>query len=123
VRGVSDKVLRRVVFEGLATGHHMSDVEEAGLRIVAHAIRRNHSVVPVVAADETLTIERVRRPCGQHRAVPLGPHDRKSAIVSASQDLERLAAADEIILNGIEREQHADAAVEIRVEDHHVAVA
>jgi ribosomal protein L15E len=123
MRGVSDKVLRRMIFEGLATGHHMNDVEESGLRIVAHAIRRNHAVVPVVAADKTLTIERVRRPCGQHRAVALGPYDRKSAVVSAPQDLERLAAADEIILNGIEREQHADAAVEIRVQDHHVAVA
>jgi hypothetical protein len=112
-----------VILEGLPTGHHMNDVEEAGLRIVAHAIRRNRAVVPVVAADETLTIERVRRPCGQHRAVALGPYDRKSAVVSASQDLERLAAPDEIILNGIEREQHADAAVEIRVQDHHVAVA
>jgi hypothetical protein len=112
-----------VIFEGLATGHHMNDVEEAGLRIVAHTIRRNHAVVPVVAADETLTKERVRRPCGQHRTVALRLYDRKRAVVSAPQNLERLAAADEIILNGIEREQHAHAAVEIRVHDHHVAVA
>jgi hypothetical protein len=120
---MADQVLRRVVLEALVARHYVHDLEQTGFGIVAHAIRRDHPVVPVVAAHESFTIERIGRPRGEHGAVPFRPHDRERALVVAAENLERLTAAHEIILYRIEREQDANPALEIRVQDHHVAVA
>jgi hypothetical protein len=100
----------------------MDDLEEARLRVIAHTVRCDHAVVPVIAANQSVTVVRIRRPCGQHRAVALGLNDGERALFAPAEDLERLTTAHEIVLHRIEREQDADATLEVGVQDDHVAI-
>src|SRR6266550_740709 len=71
--------------------------------------------VPVIVAGEAVECERVFGHRGEHGARSFIWLDLKSITVGAAADFESFAAADEVIITRIEREQDANAAVRIGV--------
>src|SRR5437773_1463347 len=110
-----DGIVHRVVIE-VPVGHHaLHDVEQRLLLVVPVA-RAEHAVVPVIAAHELLELERRRRPGREHDARAIAVVDVERLAVAAAPYLERLAAAHEIVVAGIEREQHPHAPLSVAAE-------
>jgi hypothetical protein len=78
--------------------------------------------VPVVVAHELTELERVAGESRVDGAQARVVVDAERLTIAAAADFEVALAAHEVVLVGIQREQHADAAVGLRVEDQEVTV-
>ncbi len=76
----------------------------------------------MIVADEGVEIERITRDRGQHRARSFIAVDLEGVAIIAAPNLELLVSTDEGVVARIDREQHADAASGVGVQDHEVAV-
>src|SRR5690349_5024775 len=116
-----DDVAGGVVVE-VTVGHALHDIDERRFLVVTRLARVEHAVVPVVAAHELVELERRHRAGGddQPRAVAV-IHVERFAVAPAA-DLDGLAAAHEVVVGRIEREQHPDAPVGVGAQHHDVAV-
>ena len=76
----------------------------------------------MVVRRESAEVKRVGRDCGEHRARPFAGLYLERVAIAAAAQLEFLPAAHEVVIGRIEREQHADSALGIGVQDDEVAV-
>jgi hypothetical protein len=113
-------VVQEVVIE-VALSHPPDQVIQLLLRIFREPRGRKRSIVPVVAGDESLKPEWL--PCngGVHSATAFGVRLEGSPATPPFY-LISLSTTSEIVLVGVDREQHAEVAVGIHLKDQQVAV-
>ena len=76
----------------------------------------------MVVRSESAEVKRVGRDRGEHRARPFAGLYLERVAIAAAAQLEFLPATHEVVIGRIEREQHADSALRISVQDDEVAV-
>ena len=111
-----------IVVEVAAVGHLLDDVGHRRFRIVRRRrVFLEPRVVPMAVADEIVYAVRIHG----HRCVDgaaAGARDLKRITIAASADLVVLSRLHEVVVARIYREQHAHAAVGVRVQHDDVSV-
>src|SRR5438876_506885 len=117
-----DGVVRHVVVEVAVGRHALRDVEQRLLLVVPGLARRQHTVVPVIAAHELVELERRRGTGREHQPRAVRVVDVEGLAVTAAAQLDGAAAAHEVVVRGIEREQHPHATPSVAPQHYDVAV-
>jgi len=113
-------VVEQIVIE-VALSHPPDQVIQFLLRIIRKPGRRKRPIVPVPSGDESLKPERLSRNCGVHGAAAFGI-GLEGIPASSPFYLIPLTSTREIILVGIDREQHPEVALGIHLKDEEVAI-
>src|SRR5438105_7158136 len=92
---VRDAVVRHVVVEVAVGRHALRDVEQRLLLVVPGLARREHTIVPVIAAHELVELERRRGPRREDQPRAVGVVDVERLAVTAAAHLDGAAAAHE----------------------------
>jgi hypothetical protein len=119
-RPVGDIIAQDVIVE-VSLCQAPNQLVELRLRITGETGRRERAVVPVIAHYEGLELERLARDGGVHRSATLSV-DLEGPAVTPTPHLVLLAAAHEIVLVGIEREQHPEIAIRVDMQNQEVSV-
>jgi hypothetical protein len=104
------------------TGHAARDIEQAGEWVVSQVSSTEGAEVPVVVAHEPVVAERVGGENCHDRTRTVGSVHKERVAVRAPANLDAPAAADEVVIRGIEWEQHAHPAIRVGVQHDEVAV-
>jgi hypothetical protein len=81
-----------------------------------------HPIIPMVGADEITKLEGVAGPGGVDHPAPVCVVDVKSALRFTPANLEGLLAPHEVVIAGIERKQHPNPPVGVRVQQEDVPI-
>ena len=98
------------------------EIRQLRLRIVARVVLVDDVVIPVITAHEVGKAEGRLRPGRVDHSTAAGLVEIERPAGVATDELVGLLAADEIVVARIEREQDANAAVLVGLEDEHVPV-
>jgi hypothetical protein len=93
-----------------------------GIEAFGDVPRLQQPVVPVVVPHELAELEWVAGERRVHRAQPAVHEHAEGLAVAAAPDLEVTLTAHEVVVVGIQREQHAEAAVRLGVDYYEVTV-
>lgn len=115
-------VLGHVVVEVRTRSHSGGDVRQVGLGIVEYEPRIGQAIVPVLVACEFVEAKRIARECGVYRTDTALSEDAEGFTIAPTPDLEFATALHEVVLDRIDREQDAHAAIRLGMQHEQIPV-
>ena len=119
---LTNTVLNEVVVEVGPRGQAQNEISDLRFGVFNDVPDISHTVVPVVATNKLLELERITgEGCVDGSNTLRGIH-AEGLSIAAPSDLEFVPASHEVVVNGVDREKYAHTAIRLGVQHEQVSI-